>query len=105
MSKVIPYRPSNGLEGEEFEAQFCRRCVYDRGFDGDDRIIGCPILARAIALGIGEPDFPSEWISDENGDNPRCTHFRMVGTGTHAEATEQERKYQIALAEMREAQQ
>lgn len=71
-----PYQPSNGTEGEGFVGHFCDRCLHDRAVRlHEDYANGCPILARAFAFKPGNPDFPDEWIQDDNGDNPRCTAF------------------------------
>lgn len=66
MSK--PYRPSNGTEGMDFMEQFCVRCKKDE----DER---CPILGRTMAYQVDEPEYPVEWIRDDDGRNPRCTAF------------------------------
>lgn len=72
------YRPSNGSEGEGFQAAFCDHCERDRAFresyphvDGAD---GCPILAAALALDINHPSYPKEWTFDRDGHST-CTAF------------------------------
>lgn len=60
------YRPSNGSEGEGFMEHWCIRCWLDRNED-------CPILANALCYGIDDPEYPAEWVQDENG--ARCTAF------------------------------
>jgi len=102
-SATIPYRPSNSTEGCEFEAKFCDRCEYNSEDQRDEMAECCLILANALAYSIGEPHFPAEWVSDANGDNPRCTRFRLLGTGTWEQAAEDRRRYELALAEMRAA--
>lgn len=67
MSK--PYRPSNGSEGEGFMEAFCFRCARD----GEDS--PCFILGRALGHNIGDPDYPPEWVQDEQGS--RCTAFTL----------------------------
>ena len=71
---TVPYRPSNGSEGMEFEARFCDHCSRDAAFrenmDGAD---GCPILAAVFIYDVDQQQYPKEWIEDDNG--PRCTAF------------------------------
>lgn len=62
-----PYRPANGTEGDEFISQWCDRCV--RGKTGDP----CAILGDTLFLDADDPDYPREWIEDDDG--PRCTAF------------------------------
>ena len=76
MTSAQPYRPSNGTEGDAFYAQWCQRCERERAYREsryDDPDLACPIVTRAMALKITNPDYPREWISDEAG--PRCTAF------------------------------
>lgn len=72
-----PYRPSNGIEGEFFHAEFCDRCVMgqDEGF-----VEGCEIWAAAFWNSLGEPGFPKEWIFDSSGC-PTCTAFEKFDVG------------------------
>ena len=47
-----PYRPSNGTEGEMFQAAWCAQCEADRAFrDNPDHADGCPIILAVM----GEP--------------------------------------------------
>jgi len=68
------YRPSNGTEGMYFMAQFCdhcTKCPMDPDADGQ-----CDILGRSFAYQVDEPEYPKEWIVDDDGlSNPRCTAF------------------------------
>lgn len=64
------YRPSNGTEGEIFMAHFCDQCVRMR----DDGRLPCAILGLVLGLPQGHPDYPAEWVVDENG-NASCTAF------------------------------
>ena len=81
-----PYRPSNGIEGMEFEARFCDRCKrdakYRRTQDGAD---GCPILAAVFCCEIDDPKYPKEWVQNKYGDpygrTSRCTAFRHNDSG------------------------
>lgn len=71
-----PYRPSNGTEGDSFYARWCQHCERERAYREsgyDDSDLACPIVTRAMALKITNPDYPREWISDDTG--PRCTAF------------------------------
>lgn len=103
MSKTIPYRPSNGTEGMGFEAKFCSRCEYDAAFRKDEFESACQIHSLALALNVEDGHFPEEWVSDADGSNPRCTHFRQEGTGTWEQAAADQSKYEAAMAEMRAA--
>jgi len=72
MSTATPYRPGNGTEGAIFMDRFCCRCKRDEDFQsgtGDS----CEIAALSIAFRIGDPEYPKEWIEDDQG--PRCTAF------------------------------
>lgn len=64
-----PYRPSNGDAGDAFIAKFCEKCARD----GEDN--PCFILGRALGHNIDDPDYPPEWVQDEQG--PRCTAFTL----------------------------
>jgi hypothetical protein len=68
---VKSYRPSNGSEGDCFRARYCDRCAKDADED-------CEILSRSLCFDIGEADYPTEWIEDEQG--PRCTAFEKEAT-------------------------
>jgi hypothetical protein len=64
------YRPANGVEGDLFMIDFCEHCAKD----SEDS--PCPILARTFAFDIDDPEYPKEWIVDDDGlNNPRCTAF------------------------------
>lgn len=78
-----PYRPSNGTEGEIFEAAWCDHCRRDAAFRrfydsngavGGDQPDGCAILCSAHAFDIGDDGYPSEWVYGPDGQ-PRCTAF------------------------------
>lgn len=68
-----PYRPSNGTEGEMFEARFCDRCANDTDLSP------CPIVTAAWCFSIGDGGYPAEWITDDYDTAPpksaRCTAF------------------------------
>ncbi len=56
-----PYRPSSGDEGDGFMAQWCDRCIKDRAARQGDYANGCQILARSLAFGLKDPEYPTEW--------------------------------------------
>ena len=84
----IPYRPGSGTEGADFQGRFCKRCTKDSEDDF------CPILGNAMILLADHPDYPPEWIEDDDGieeiDGPRCTAFepREVAAPENAAASE-----------------
>ena len=61
------YRPSNGTEGELFMAAFCARCANDKNHD-------CRILAKSMAFGVSDDDYPPE-LQYDSDDEPCCTAF------------------------------
>lgn len=63
------YRPCNGSEGEWFRRKFCEQCQHDIQMN-------CQILVRTLMNDKDDPDYPTEWIKDENG--PRCTAFEEI---------------------------
>jgi hypothetical protein len=66
------YQPANGMEGADFMAEFCDRCTKDTAFrDGTGD--SCPIAANTMVYRVTDPNYPPEWIEDEQG--PRCTAF------------------------------
>jgi hypothetical protein len=72
------YRPSNGTEGEIFEAEWCENCVYELPVrEREDFENGCQILTNALWNGIGDKDYPKEWIYGDDGV-PKCTAFKKV---------------------------
>lgn len=75
----VPYRPSNGTEGEMFMNAWCFRCERDRDED-------CDILARSFAFNVDDPRYPKEWVckwvaADDGFPSPipRCTAFWPLG--------------------------
>ncbi len=60
------YRPSNALEGLDFQVAWCDECRRDANQD-------CPILARTMILEIDHPDYPKEWVYAAEG--PVCLAF------------------------------
>jgi hypothetical protein len=67
MAELKLYRPGNGSEGSVFEARYCDRCVHDQFND-------CEIHTAALCFGEDDPDYPREWVYDEDG-TPTCTKF------------------------------
>jgi hypothetical protein len=67
-----PYRPSNGSEGDYFQAKWCDDCQHcgDVGLGA----WGCKkeIDLMSMAYEIGEPGYPPEWIYGPDGQ-PMCT--------------------------------
>jgi len=70
---LYPYRPSNGTEGAMFMDQFCLRCAVDTDT--------CEIIFRSECNYTEDPDYPPEWVSDDDVGlvNPRCTAFEEIG--------------------------
>lgn len=76
MTLTRSYRPSNGTEGTLFAMQWCDRCARENA--GGDPPIFCPIHDAAFAWEISSPNYPSEWIQDDDdatGATARCTAF------------------------------
>lgn len=77
------YRPSSGSEGEWFIRKWCGKCERDKCQNGskpaDDCRDGdlCQIIGKTMWLDVDDPDYPKEWIEDDDG--PRCTAFVEVG--------------------------
>lgn len=67
-----PYCPSNGSEGMYFIEEHCMNCVHcDPDPNGKKQ---CDILCRSMCYSPGEPNYPEEWIYDENNE-PTCTKW------------------------------
>lgn len=75
-----PYRPSNGTEGDMFQARWCDRCTRDAAFrqawDMDETPAddGCEILANTMCFATDDPEYPREWQYSTKGQ-PLCTAF------------------------------
>lgn len=67
-----PYRPSNGDEGERFEAAYCDRCKRQPD-EFDSYHDECHILADAFMFEIGEEGYPAEWVWAQGW--PLCTAY------------------------------
>ena len=68
------YRPSNGIDGDIFQEQFCGRCKRDEFNPYTGQGDSCEILVNTIMFDVHDPDYPDEWQYDEN-DEPTCTAF------------------------------
>lgn len=79
---LYPYRPSNGTEGEMFMERFCYRCKREQPYLKSDQI-GCGILTQTMIHYTTDPEYPTEWVSDDDCGlvNPRCTAFEEVTDG------------------------
>ena len=81
--KIVPYRPSNGTEGDAFISSWCGQCARDKSIsegieldECDDNEL-CSIIADTMAYSIDDPEYPKEWII-KNGE-PCCTAFIESG--------------------------
>lgn len=68
-NQIEIYRPSNSDEGWAFIAEFCDNCHHD---DASTEKY-CQILGRTMGLPENDPDYPKEWVIENN--KPRCTAF------------------------------
>lgn len=73
IGESIKYRPSNGTEGAIFMSQYCFTCKKC-GMDEDSDIPPCQILGRTFGYSIDEPEYPSEWTYNDQGD-PICSAY------------------------------
>ena len=73
---------SNGSEGEFYRAQYCDRCVHDRGGEGP----GCPVWGMHLMDNYKQNRTNGEGMeikgrlemfipSDEHGGNKQCVMF------------------------------
>jgi len=71
------FRPSNGTEGDIFEAAFCSKCAHDwKGRQSQTG--GCQILGRALIFDVQDEEYPTkEWVFDKDGW-PICTEFKPI---------------------------
>lgn len=79
ITKTMPWRPSNGSDGEVFRCQFCDRCEKDR-YESHP----CGIFTRTMIYDVDDPKYPKQWIENIgvpwNERDPRCTAFVEIGT-------------------------
>ena len=59
-----PYRPISAAEGDFFIAAQCGACTKRKG---------CRIVRLTMMYAEDDPKYPKEWVSDADGNNPRCT--------------------------------
>lgn len=65
-----PYQPSNGTEGMHFTDMYCMQCINcDPNPEGEKQ---CEILMMSMCYYAHEPEYPKEWIYDNEGQ-PTCT--------------------------------
>lgn len=73
-----PYRPSNGTEGDGFQAVWCGNCKRDAAYRANpDAAEGCPILASTMAYSASDPGYPAEWRYIDG--KPICTAYDESG--------------------------
>ena len=69
------YRPSNGTEGSCFTSQWCDICARDKFDETTDIDEACTILGDTLIMEVEHPDYPKEWICEDDGGKPQCTAF------------------------------
>lgn len=68
------YEPSNGTEGAIFMIEFCYQCKNELFIHtNNESHHKCDILTRSLMWSKNEPDYPTEWIIQNN--QPTCTAF------------------------------
>ena len=67
----MPYRPSNGTEGDIFKHYFCDKCKHK---DNHELELWCPILTNAALYEPDEVGYPREWHYDSAG-YPLCEAY------------------------------
>lgn len=88
------YRPSNGSEGMYFTSEFCDRCMFDDGVSQYGEEKACTLLLNSLMYGVNDPEYPREWIVDEDGHGI-CTKFILDGSKEAAD--DQVRRHQERL--------
>jgi hypothetical protein len=78
------YHPTSGDEGYGFMDNFCFQCIRERWthyqeLDRDED--KCEIMTRAMCLKPTDPEYPSEWTYDTNGQ-PTCTAWKKWDWGS-----------------------
>lgn len=76
--KGKPYRPSNGTEGCSFIETYCMNCIHENPDPEKDP--KCDIQTLTMCLDLNDPEYPKEWIYDEN-NKPCCTAFKKWDWG------------------------
>jgi hypothetical protein len=75
VTKLEPFRPSNGTSGDIFCAQWCDMCQKERAYrENPDHESGCEILSATLIQDIDDEDYPKEWVYGPSG--PMCTAFQ-----------------------------
>lgn len=76
----LPYRPSNGEEGQIFYEAWCSECARDAGADVEncDDNQRCEIIGRTLSCDIKDPNYPTEWQYSKSGQ-PCCTAWVPAG--------------------------
>ena len=72
-----PYRPISAAEGDFFIAAQCGTCLKQER---------CRIVGLTMVYPASDPGYPKEWVSDEDGNNPRCTAREVTLATVLAEA-------------------
>jgi len=73
---LTSYRPSNGSEGCYFAELFCDQCAHEKQtHTGDDNDRACEIIMLSMCFDQNDPEYPKEWIYDNDG-HPTCTKFK-----------------------------
>lgn len=76
------YRPSNGSEGMWFDDRWCSRCIRDQEWRETDKDgLGCPILTATFIYNVDEPEYPKEWVIDDEC-GARCIAFYPIDDGS-----------------------
>lgn len=77
------FYPSNGTEGMIFIDAFCEQCIHERWLhrqDQDRDEDKCDILSRTMIYKPGDPEYPEEWIYNDEGW-PVCTKWQKFDWG------------------------
>lgn len=69
-----------------FMERWCMLCAKDN-IDPDTGDGGCSIIADTMALTVGDPDYPKDWVISAEGQ-PVCTAFCARGTEVDPDAVE-----------------
>lgn len=81
---IEKYKPSNGTEGEIFQAHWCDNCKHD-DFDDQTCTGGCSILSKTMLYDVDDPDYPSEWQVIDG--KPECKAFARPGAPDRCDKT------------------
>ena len=67
------YQPSNGTEGMMFTETYCMNCLHCNPDPHGKK--QCEILLATMLFSTNDPEYPKEWVYDEN-DDPCCTKWK-----------------------------